>query len=74
VVVTNRSHGILIFNKPVPVLLIASPPTKQHTKTGGYTGDKKPMLNNKISRIILWDTGRCSFEIRKIHADFAYQS
>jgi REP element-mobilizing transposase RayT len=48
-----------------------SPPT---TKTGGITGDKNPMFHDNISRIIRWYKGRCSFEIRKIHSDFGWQS
>ena len=31
------------------------------------------MINENISRIILWYKGRCSFETRKIHSDFAWQ-
>jgi len=61
----------------VETRLIASlQPTKQPTKqpkTGGFTGFKNPMLNDNVSRIIRWYKGRCSFEIRKIHADFAWQ-
>jgi REP element-mobilizing transposase RayT len=32
------------------------------------------MMNENISRIIRWYKGRCSFEIRKIDSDFAWQS
>ena len=32
------------------------------------------MLHNNISRVVRWYKGRCTFEIRKIHADFAWQS
>lgn len=32
------------------------------------------MINDNISRIIRWYKGRCSFEIRKINADFKWQS
>ena len=41
---------------------------------GGFSGDKNPMLNDNISKIIRWYKGRCSFECRKIHSDFAWQS
>ena len=41
---------------------------------GGFAETKNPMLNDNISRIIRWYKGRCSFEIRKIHADFNWQS
>jgi len=43
-------------------------------ETGGFAGNKNPMLHQNISRIIRWYKGRCSFEIRKIHADFNWQS
>ena len=43
-------------------------------KRGGITGDKNPMLHDNISRIIRWYKGRCTFEIRKIRADFAWQA
>lgn len=41
--------------------------------TGGCTGNKNPMLNDNLSRIIRWYKGRVSFESHKIHADFAWQ-
>jgi putative transposase len=41
---------------------------------GGFAGEKNPMLNDNISRIIRWYKGRCSFEMRKIHADFEWHS
>lgn len=41
---------------------------------GGCTGDHNPMLQENISRIIRWYKGRCSFEMRKIHADFQWQA
>ena len=47
------------------------PPTNE---TGGFAGNKNPMLHQNISRIIRWYKGRCSFEFRKIHADFDWQS
>jgi putative transposase len=57
--------------KPLTPTENDSPPT---TKTGGITGDKNPMFHENISRIIRWYKGRCSFEIRKIHSDFGWQS
>lgn len=47
---------------------------KTDQKKGGLTADKNPMLNENISRIIRWYKGRCSFEMRKIHADFSWHS
>lgn len=37
-------------------------------------GYHNPMLHENISRVVRWYKGRCSFEIRKIHSDFAWQS
>ena len=90
VIMPNHMHGILIIDNPtiVQTRLIASlsdlqSPTPESTsennstpttKTGGITGDKNPMFHENISRIIRWYKGRCSFEIRKIHSDFGWQS
>ncbi|UII30145.1 transposase [Fulvivirga ulvae] len=41
---------------------------------GGITGNKNPMLHDNLSKIIRWYKGRTTFECRKIHADFAWQS
>ena len=90
VVMPNHVHGILIINKIVSpsvetrfiasknieyienkeTRLIASLPNKN----GGFSGDKNPMLNDNISKIIRWYKGRCSFECRKINSDFGWQS
>ncbi len=32
------------------------------------------MLNNNLSAIIRWYKGRCSFEMRKVDPDFAWQA
>ncbi|MNQ55406.1 Transposase IS200 like protein [compost metagenome] len=58
----------LIEKEAVETRLIASVPQ------GGFAEDKNPMLNENISRIIRWYKGRCSFEMRKIHADFSWHS
>ena len=52
----------------------STPQPGAQNKTGGFAGGKNPMINDNISRIIRWYKGRCSFEIRKIHADFNWQS
>ena len=90
VVMPNHVHGILIINKIVSpsvetrfiaskniesidnkeTRLIASLPNKN----GGFSGDKNPMLNDTISKIIRWYKGRCTFECRKINSDFSWQS
>ena len=42
--------------------------------TGGITGNNNPMLHDNISKIIRWFKGRSTFEIRKIHKEFAWQT
>jgi len=88
-VMPNHVHGIVIINKPnekqkyktrnngggsgntdVETRLIASLPKK----SGGFAGDKNPMLNDNLSKIIRWYKGRVTFESRNIHADFEWQS
>ena len=76
VVMPNHIHGILILDKPdeyVQTRLIASPQSKEKPTAGGFAGNKNPMLNDNISRIIRWYKGRCSFEIRKTNHNFAWQ-
>jgi len=58
--------------------LIASLPitnkkTTDSKKTGGITSNKNTMINDNISRAIRWYKGRCTFEIRKIQANFKWQ-
>ena len=84
VVMPNHIHGILIINESdtytdtVETRLIASLPRPDNPdephKTGGFAGSKNPMLNNNISRIVRWYKGVCTFQMRKIHADFQWQS
>ena len=89
VVMPNHVHGILIIDKngdsdiresvdgeSVETRLIASlPPTNPlpPPQIGGVTGENNPMIQDNISRIIRWYKGRCSFEMRKIRADFGWQ-
>jgi REP element-mobilizing transposase RayT len=56
-----------------------SPPQSQQsaqtkTKTGGFAGNKNPMLNDNLSHILKWYKGRVTFESRQIHADFTWQA
>lgn len=44
-----------------------------HKNQGGFAGDKNPMLHKNLSRMIRWYKGRCTFEMRKIQPDFAWQ-
>ncbi|MFN5308621.1 MAG: transposase [Candidatus Kapaibacterium sp.] len=72
----NGSNGINGIN--VETRLIASLQTTEQMhnqiKTGGFAGNKNPMFNDNVSRIIRWYKGRCSFEIKKIQTDFAWQT
>lgn len=85
IIMPNHVHGIVIIEKPndgrdsqinernVETRLIASLlETKQ--PIGGITGNHNPMLHDNLSKIIRWYKGRMSFESRKIHTDFAWQS
>jgi REP element-mobilizing transposase RayT len=47
--------------------------SEQQKTIGGFAGNKNPMLNNNLSRVIRWYKGRITFESHKIHADFAWQ-
>jgi len=40
---------------------------------GGFAGDKNPMFNNNLARIIRWFKGRITFECRKINCDFKWE-
>lgn len=69
VVMPNHIHGILIIgDNPNP-----APPAPDHS-AGGVTHHKNPMLHENISRVIRWYKGRCTFEMRKIDSNFAWQS
>ena len=82
VIMPNHMHGILIVNKSGETRFIASKNADENAheiaqnenanNKGGFAGNNSPMLNENISRIIRWYKGRCSFEIRKIHADFTW--
>lgn len=80
VIMPNHVHGIIIINKldnAKPIIVpIVNPETVTETvpMAGGVTGNKNPMLNDNLSRIIRWYKGRVTFESHKIHADFAWQS
>lgn len=79
VVMPNHVHGIVIIDKPddgrnVEPRLIAALPTEPTNSTGGITGKKNPMLHENLSKIIRWYKGRTTFESRKFHAGFAWQS
>jgi REP element-mobilizing transposase RayT len=90
VIMPNHIHGIIIINKNDDgqrgidgwddehqrrdAINRVSTETEPKIKTGGFAGNKNPMKNDNLSRIIRWYKGRVSFECRQIHADFAWQS
>lgn len=72
VIMPNHIHGILIIdNLPIDSCKLCEDDDKIN---GGFAGIKNPMLHNNISRVIRWYKGRCTFEMRKIHRDFSWQS
>ncbi len=77
VVMPNHIHGIVIINNHRRDAIHRVSRVSSHTpikKPGGITGNNNPMLHQNLSRIIRWYKGRVTFESRKIHADFAWQS
>jgi REP element-mobilizing transposase RayT len=88
VVMPNHVHGILIIDNisnSVETRLIASENKNKNINetrliaslqggTGGFSGNKNPMLNDNISKIVRWYKGRCSFECRKFNPNFGWQS
>ena len=68
----NENVENAIGNAHIETRLIAS--VHDDNKKGGFSGNNNPMFHENISRIIRWYKGRCSFEMRKIHADFNWQS
>jgi putative transposase len=74
-IMPNHMHGILIIDKSVVAVetrLIASVP--QEKEVGGFAGENNPMLSDNISRIIRWNKGRCTFEMRKTYPNFEWHS
>jgi REP element-mobilizing transposase RayT len=41
---------------------------------GGFAGNKNPMLNDNLSRIVRWYKGWVSFECRNFHSGFTWQT
>ena len=74
-----NENAIANENANVETRLIASvspriSPPPDDNKNGGISGNNNPMFHENISRIVRWYKGRCSFEMRKIHADFNWQT
>ncbi|WP_430932173.1 transposase [Saccharicrinis sp. 156] len=86
VVMPNHIHGIVVIDKQDDkrdggdccehgrdAINRVSTGTKT-INIGGFSGIKNPMITENLSKIIRWYKGRVTFESRKIHADFAWQS
>jgi putative transposase len=77
--VTVADNANMVTGTDVETRLIASLQSSkqqssgQQKTIGGFAGNKNPMLNNNLSRVIRWYKGRITFESHKIHADFAWQ-
>ncbi|MDP1725672.1 MAG: hypothetical protein Q8M15_02730 [Bacteroidota bacterium] len=69
----------LIASLQAPLPSILPPPLPLDLQStgiynpGGISGDKNPMINENISRIIRWYKGRSAFEIHKINVGFKWQ-
>jgi REP element-mobilizing transposase RayT len=86
IIMPDHFHCIIIINNPPPAVqtrFIASQENDPINNSnsleskklpGGITGTKNPMLNDNLSRAIRWYKGRTTFECRKIHADFEWQT
>ncbi len=84
IIMPNHIHGILIIDKKDDrcdeavnrrdAINRVSTGEMPGNHTGGITGNKNPMLNNNLSRVIRWYKGRTTFEIRKINPQFAWQN
>lgn len=59
---------------PSPSQCHLQSPSLPLSQSGGITHQHNPMLYDNLSRVIRWYKGRTTFESRKIHADFAWQS
>ena len=87
VIMPNHVHGIIIVDKQDEdcrdaINRVSTEQAEQSRRdainrvstAGGITGNKNPMLNDNLSRVVRWYKGRTSFEIRSIHAAFAWQT
>ena len=70
VVMPDHIHGIIIIDKDSSWYAI----NHIHPINGGFAGEKNPMNQENIPRIIRWFKGRCSFELRKKCPEFKWQS
>jgi putative transposase len=81
VIMPNHMHGIIVINKRRDVINGECRDAINRVSTnpivpmapGGFAGNKNPMLNENISRIVRWYKGRVSFECRNLHSGFSWQ-
>ncbi len=74
VVMPNHVHGLLAIDKTKTDSQSVLTEKSSSKWDGGCTGTHNPMIHENLSRILRWYKGRSTFEGRKIHADFAWQS
>jgi putative transposase len=79
VIMPNHVHGIIVIDKPNDDDNDGDDGRDfrdviNRVSTGGFAGNKNPMLNNNLSRVIRWYKGRVSFETQEIHPGFDWQS
>ena len=68
------NSGTDAINRVSTMNTIPNNPSPQNENIGGFAKNKNPMINENISRIIRWYKGVVTFNSRKIHADFGWQS
>jgi putative transposase len=82
VIMPNHIHGLLTVATQFIASCSLGPDAMHSTPdaincvstVGGFSGVKNPLLNQNIARVIRWYKGRCTFEMRKLHADFLWQT
>nr|VFJ54153.1 MAG: hypothetical protein BECKDK2373B_GA0170837_104525 [Candidatus Kentron sp. DK] len=85
VIMPNHVHGIIMIESPrrdaiyrvsdKPRLYGAERVSTENSipTSGGFAGNKNPMRQENLSKIIRWYKGRVTFESRKITPDFCWQ-
>lgn len=74
IVMPNHIHGIVIIENSENIDIDKDAMNRVSTERGGITGMHNPMLSDGLSKIIRWYKGRVSFESRKIHTNFRWQT
>ena len=77
IVMPNHFHAILSITKNTKIHNTISKISEEgilNSTGGGFAGEKNPMLNDNVSKIVRWFKGKCTFEIRKENEDFSWQA